>query len=69
MIKKARFWKIPAYFNTETSELEGRNKLFDFLIHSVAVPLDYLIQEIMSFFGIYQEGWMIEVEKETGSNA
>jgi len=32
MLKKARYRKIPAYFDPEDNTLMGRNKFFDILI-------------------------------------
>ncbi len=48
MKKKAYYRKIPAYFNLETSELRGRNKIYDILI-SINIWIDCNIIQVEEF--------------------
>ena len=62
MKKKARFYKIPCYFNTDDNDLSGRNGFYDLLL-DIAVQFDVFVQWFASLFGI-DICFEIEVEKD-----
>ena len=47
-MKKARYRGIPAYFNLETNEIQGRNWIYDILIE-INIWIDVNIVEIEEF--------------------
>ena len=56
--KKAYYRSIPAYFNLETNELQGRNKFYDLLI-SINLQFDTYIVGV--------ENYPIEIVEEIES--
>ena len=64
----AHFLWIPAYYNMQTGELEGRNWFYEFLINYVATPIQASVIFISSINPDYEPMWMIgvgeQIEKE-----
>lgn len=56
-MKKARYRKIPIYFNPDTGEIKGRNKFYDILV-DINIWIDIKIVNI-EYFPI----WIEEDEK------
>lgn len=52
--KKARYAKIPCYFNEETRDIVGRNLFYDLLI-SIVLWIDINIARV--------EGFVIEIDE------
>lgn len=49
----ARMFYIPAYWNENTNEITGRNRIYDFLIEYIAIPIQLSIQVISGLFDPY----------------